>query len=61
MCRKPRFFGPLGVDVQTNSDRRTQNQTLLSQNVLLKCYLNEKNLIHGRVMATISKFSPTDF
>ena len=27
----------------------------------LKCYLNEKNVIHGRVMATISKFSPQIF
>ena len=27
----------------------------------LKCYLNEKNLIHGRVTATISKFSPQIF
>ena len=23
-----------------------------------KCFLNEKNLIHGQVMGTISKFSP---
>ena len=27
----------------------------------LKRYLNEKNLIHGRVMAMISKFSPQVF
>ena len=27
----------------------------------LKRYLNEKNLIHGRVMAMISKFSPQIF
>ena len=27
----------------------------------LKCYLNEKNLIHGRVTATISKFTPLIF
>ena len=27
----------------------------------LKYYLNEKNLIHGRVTATISKFSPQIF
>ena len=27
----------------------------------LKCYLNEKNLIHGRITATISKFSPQIF
>ena len=27
----------------------------------LKRYLNEKNLIHGRIMATISKFSPQIF
>ena len=28
---------------------------------VLKRYLNEKHLIHGRVMATISKFSPLIF
>ena len=27
----------------------------------LKCYLNEKNLMHGRVTTTISKFSPQIF
>ena len=27
----------------------------------IKRYLNEKNLMHGRVMATISKFSPQIF
>ena len=29
--------------------------------IALKRYLNERNLIHGRVMATISKFSPQIF
>ena len=29
--------------------------------MLSECYLNEKNLTHGRVMATISKFSPQIF
>ena len=49
------FFSPLEFDVQTNSDHKTQkNQALLSR--ALKCYLNEINLIQGRVMAAISKF-----
>ena len=48
------FFSPLRFDVQTNSDHKTpKNQALVS--------LNDKNLIHGRVMATISKFSPQVF
>ena len=45
----------LGFVVQTNSDHKTQ------KNQALKRYLSEKNLIHGRVMATISKFSPQTF
>ena len=58
--KKPRCFGPLEVDVQTNSDHKThKNQTLLRQS--LKRYLNQKELIHGRVMATISKLSPQSF
>ena len=43
------FLVHLGFDVQADSVRA------------LKRYLNEKNLIHGRVMATISKFSPQIF
>ena len=58
--RKPRFFSPLRFDVQTNSDDKTQKIKLYSVRAL-KRYLNEKNLIHGRVMATISKFSPQIF
>ena len=54
------FFSPLGFDVQTNSDRKTQRIKLYSVRAL-KRYLNEKKLIHGRVMATISKFSPQTF
>ena len=54
------FFGPLGFDYQTNSDHKTQKIKLYSVRAL-KSYLNEKNLIHGRVMATISKFSPQIF
>ena len=54
------FFNPLGVDVQTKSDHRTQKLKLYSVRVL-KCYPDEKNLILGRVMATISKFSPQIF
>ena len=54
------FFSPLGFDVQTNSDHKTQKIKLYSVRAL-KRYLNEKNLMHGRVMATISKFSPQIF
>ena len=46
--------------VQTNSDHETQKIKLNSVRAL-KRYLNEKNLVHGRVMATISKFSPQIF
>ena len=58
--RKPDFFSPLGFDVQTNSEPKTQNIKLYSVRAL-KHYLNEKNLIHGQVMATTSKFSPQIF
>ena len=58
--RKLRFLSPLGFHVQTNSDHKTQKIKLHSIRVL-KCYLNEKNLIHGQIMATISKFSPQIF
>ena len=58
--RKPRSFSPLGFDNQINSDHKTQKVKLCSVGAL-KRYLNEKNLIHGRVMATTSKFSPQTF
>ena len=57
---KPRFFSPLGFDFQTNSDYKIQKIKLYSVKDL-KCYLNEKNLIHVRVMARISKCSPQIF
>ena len=44
-------------DVQTNSDYKTQKKKLYSVRAS-KRYLNKKNLIHGRVMATILKFKP---
>ena len=47
------LFSPLGFDNQTNSDHKTQKIKLHSVRAL-KRYLNEKNLIHGRVMAMIS-------
>ena len=50
------FFSPLGSDVQTNSDPKIQIIKLHSVRAL-KRYRNEKNLIHGTVMATILKFS----
>ena len=58
--RKSRFFSPLGFDVETNSDNTTPNIKLYLLRAL-KRYLDEKNLIHGRAMATISKFSPLIF
>ena len=58
--RKPRFFSPLGFDVKTNSDHKTPKIKLYSVRAL-KRYLNEKNLIRDRVMATISKLSPQIF
>ena len=58
--RKPRFFSPLEFDVQTNSDYKPQQIKLYSVRAL-KRYVNEKNLIHGREMATISKFSSQIF
>ena len=54
------FFSPLGVDVQTNSDIKPKKIKLYSVRAL-ECYPNEKNLTHGRVMATVSKFSPQIF
>ena len=57
LWERPRFFSPMGFDVQTNSDHKAKEIKLYSVRAL-KRYLNEKDLIHGRVMATISKFSP---
>ena len=54
------FFSPLGFDLQANSDHKTQIIALYSVRALKRC-MNEKNLIHDRVMATISKFSPQMF
>ena len=54
------FFSPLGFDVQTNSDHKAQKIKLYSVKASKYC-LNEKSLIHDRVMATISKFSPQIF
>ena len=54
------LFSPLGFDVKTNSDHKTQKIKLYSVRAL-KRYLNEINLICGRVMASISDFSPQIF
>ena len=43
-------FGPLGFVVQRNSDHKTQKFKLKSGRAL-KHYLNEKNLVHGLVIA----------
>ena len=50
------FFSPSGFEIQSDFDYRTSKIKFYSVRAL-KCYLNEKNLIHGRVTATISKFS----
>ena len=52
--RKPRLFSPLGI--QINSDHEIPEIKLYSFRAL-KRYLNERNMIYGRVTATISEFS----
>ena len=54
------FFSPLGFEIQSNFDYRTSKIKFYSFRALKYC-LNEKNLIHGQVKATISKFSPQIF
>ena len=54
------FFSPLGFDTRRTSDHETPKIKLYSVRAL-KCHLNDKNLIHGRVTATISGFSPQIF
>ena len=61
LVRKPRFFSPLRFDVQTNSNLKTFAKIIFYSVRTFKHYLNEKNLIHGRVMAIISRFSPQIF
>ena len=54
--RKFDFCSPSGFDIQRDIDYRTSKIKLYSV-IASKRYLNEKNLIHGWVTATISKFS----
>ena len=54
------FFSRSGFEIQSDLDYRTSAVKFYSFRAL-KCYVNEKNLIHGRVTATISKFSPQIF
>ena len=54
------FFSPSGFEIQSDFDYRTSKIKFYYVRAL-KCYLNEKNLIQGRVKATISKFSPQSF
>ena len=54
------LFSLLGFDVLTNSDHKAPKIKLYSVRAL-KGYLNEKNLMYGRAMETISKFSPQIF
>ena len=58
--RKLLFFRPLEFYVQTKADHKTQKINFYSVRAL-KRYLNERNLMHGQVTATISKFSPQIF
>ena len=51
------FFNPLGFEIQSEFDYRTSTIKFYSVRAL-KCYLNEKILIRGRVTTTISKFCP---
>ena len=50
------FFSPSGFEIQSYFDYRTSKFKFYSVRAL-KRYLNEKNLMHGRVMSTISMFS----
>ena len=54
------FVSPSGFKTQSDFDYRISKIKFCSVRAL-KCYLNEKNLINGRVTATISKFSPQIF
>ena len=51
------FVSLQGFEIQSDFDYITTKITFSSVRAL-KCYLNEKNLIHGRVTAPILKFSP---
>ena len=55
------FFSPLGFKIQSDFDYRTAKSGSALSELWKLCYVNEKNLIHGRVTATISKFSPQIF
>ena len=50
------FFSPSGFEIESDFDYRNSKIKFYFVRAL-KCYLNEKNLTHGRVTATISKFS----
>ena len=54
------FFSSSGFEIQSDFDYRTSKIKIYSVRAL-KFYLNEKNLIHGQVTETISKFSPQIF
>ena len=59
LWEKTSIFSPLGFDLYLNFCHKIKKPS--STQSALKCYLNEKNLMHGRVMVTISKFSPQIF
>ena len=54
------FFNHLGFEIRSVFDYRTSKIKFYSVRAL-NCCLNEKILILGRVMATISKFGPKIF
>ena len=51
-----RVVSTLGYDIKIHSDQETPKIKFYSVEAL-KRYLNEKNLIHGQVTATVSKLS----
>ena len=53
---KVSFFSPSGFEIESDFDYKVSKIRFYFVKTL-KCYLNEKNLIHGPVTATISKYS----
>ena len=56
LWRKHRLFSPLGFDILRNSDQGIPKIKLYTVRAL-KWFLNEKNLILGRLTVTILKFN----
>ena len=54
------LYSPSGFEIKSDLYYRTSKFMFYFVRAL-KCYLNEKNLMHGRVTSMISKFSPQIF